>query len=1201
MDDIRRERRLRDFGREQYLPWVSLVPPTRRESEEWGKHDEEAWAAAMDPARYMSGNYPTIRELLRDRLLWNTDRALPLFMDLASARIAGQKLPEELTIGCLSTGPGHNEMLTGVALARRLGIPIRELTNFEPVPANREHGREQWQASLHRERGVIAAALDGDPKTFRQLTAQREKKDRAWIFARLLGIDITTIDHVGVNGKAVEADWQPLDVFSPPAEMFESLDVATDFYGSCSYTDSPARFAATMITKMRMLKPGGLLVSVNEAVTGVWKGYKAALPGANVPPHVMRAILRILDPNVELESIELDTSTTDDHVPATVVMSVLQKSEDLEDRLPEIRQKLTDLLSLPGSLELDGMEPPRASPEMRERMANNAIVPIGAMQPYEDMPPILLTLMRDAYGTRQVHAHRKWRGEFDPADAEPVTSLDSSVVHAEVAPGIGGMMSVVDHRGVITLHDAVAGRQRSIAPFSERGERQLGPWSPDGRRFIVTSAAIDEKTGQRSTEIHWVDVDNPDAPQLLLREAGADWTCNVKHSNDMHAGRTHGTERARPILWTDRGTLLAVRRREGGSDELWEIDPANGKRTCVLGPHTDFELLEEKTGHGQSGRYERIDSAEPVIIDRLLHIPGSEHIELGIRMPASGKSLAGWLEQPDSAANETSAARIWAHEARAAAERVYLEDGSRFVAFRDRHAHLTIDDRFHNLEHPFEGPSAGHPRGSTDPVRYGDAVAIGNTAIFSTVSPIRGPALARVHAAEARKTNGWSSAYELMQSSPPTPVGGRTLHHQGDAENRRGARLGRVMLPSPGALTKHPTPLPVLVWLGSDDELTYPAWMEQIVERSGIAVWVPDLPIPADRIASGELSAQERDTAVAQLHGHIEALHTQKLAESELSPLLDSSRIMIAGDTLVSALLALHPNDAIAAAVLANADDPLPGLRETGFDGPLFVAGNSRQIETIAPLARQWRDEGRQVVTASAVNERSGRFEASDNEAALRLALTAFFRKAAGTGNPDMAKRPVAGFVRPERKPGSWVPVDRPAKALPFGGLRRIDAPGRVANRLGPHTTLEHHPDTTERKPKVVLTSHDVKPKRTLTVEFDLDAKRAAIVDVRNPPSLEKGALDEWSMLIAEAVRPYNVSQIELAPIDMLPIYSAELELPYYFAEAIAGAFRLRGVKHGTLHFRAEPVKDDPHDRFKVVVRRSIGTKAALEDAPAHA
>lgn len=1200
MADIRRERQLRDFGREQHLPWMSLVPPTRRESALWSTHDPEAWEG-MDPARYMSGNYPTIRELLRDRLLWNTDRALPQFLKLAAARIAGQQLPEELTVGCLSTGPGHNEMLTVIALAQRLGVPIRSLTNYEPVPANREHGRAQWQASLQRERGATAALLDGDPKTFRQLTAQREKKDRAWIFARILGIDITTIDHAGVNGEALEADWQPLDVFSPPAEMFESLDLATDFYGSCSYTDSPARFAATMITKMRMLKPGGLLVSVNEAVTGVWKGYKAALPGANVPPHVMRAILRILDPNVKLESIELDTSTTDDHVPATVIMSVLQKSEDFEERLPEIRQQLVDLLSLPGSLELDGMEPPRESPQTRERMANNAIVPIGAMQPYEDVPPILLTLMRDAYGTRQVHAHRKWEGPFNPADADPVTSLDSSVVHAEVAPGIGGMMSVVDHRGVITLHDVVAGRERSIPAFSGPGERQLGPWSPDGRRFIVTSACIDEQTGQRSTEIHWVDVDNLDAPQLLLREAGADWTRNVKHSNDMQAGRTHGTERGRPMLWTERGTLLAVRRREGESDELWEIDPAHGTRTCLVGPQTAFELLRARTEHGQPERYERMDNGEPLVIDSLLRVPGSAEIELGIRMRTSGKSLAGWLEQPDSAANGSRGARIRAHEARAAAERVYLEDGTRFVAFRDRHAHMTVDGRFHDLEHPFEGSSAGHARSITDPVRYGDAVAIGDAAVFSTVSPIRGPALARLRAAEVRKTNDRFSAYELMQISPPTPVGGRTLHHQGDAENRRGAPLGRVMLPSPGALRNQGSPLPVLVWLGGDDELTYPAWMERLIERFGVAVWVPDLPIAAHRIASGEFSAQERNTAIAQLHAHIEALRTQRIAERQLAPILDGSRIMIAGDTLVSELLALHPNDAIAAAVLANADDPLPGLHETGFDGPLFVAGNSRQIETIAPLAQRWRDAGRQVVTARAVNERHGRFEASDNEAALRLALTDFFRNAAGTGNPGMAKKAVMDYVPPVQKPGPWVPVDRRARALPFGGIRRIDAPGRVANRLGPRTTLEHHPDTTERKPKVVLTSHDVEPKCTLTVEFDLDAKRATIVDVCNPPKVAKPALDEWSMLIAEAVRPYDVNQIELAPIDMLPIYSAELESRFYFADAIAGAFRLRGVTYGNLYFRAEPVKDDPQGRFKVVVRRGIGTKAAPADAPASA
>ncbi|HEY3540331.1 MAG TPA: hypothetical protein VGL01_23205 [Trinickia sp.] len=1192
---------MRDFGREQHQPWVNLVPPTRRESKGWSEHDPDAWAAAMDPVRYMSGNYVTIREALRNRLLWNTDRKLGQFLDLASARLAGQTLPDELTIGCLSTGPGHNEMLTTVALAQRLRVPIRSLTNYEPVPANREHGRDQWQASRAREHKLRAALIDPDhdPAQYRQLLAEREKSDRSWLYAQVLGIDITTIDHAGINGKPVEADWQPLDVFSPPSDMFESLDVATDFYGSCSYTDSPARFAATMITKMRMLKPGGLLVSVNEAVTGVWKGYKAALPGANVPPHVMRAILRILDPNVELESIELDTSTTDGHVPATVIMSVLQKSADFEERLPEIRQKLVDLLSLPGSFELDGMEPPRASPQLREQIANNAIVPIGAMQPFDDAPPFLLTLMRDVHGTRQVHAHRKWQGEFDPADAEPLTSLDSSVVHAEVAPGAGGMMSVVDHRGVVTLHDVVAGRERSVPAFSQSGERQLGPWSPDGRRFLVTTASIDVETGLRATEIHCVSVDNPDEPQLLLRENAADWTCNVRHSDDMQAGRTHGTERRQPIVWTEQGSLLAVRRSQGESDELWEVDPASGSRKLLVGPDADCELLLHNTEHGPSGLYERVDNPEPMIIDQLLRLPDGAGIEVGIQMPGSRQSAVGWLEVPNDAADESSTVRLWAHETPAMAERIRLEDGTVFVAQRERHAHLTLDGRFHDLNHPLEGPSAGHPRGYTDPVRYGDAVAIGDSAVFATVSPLRGPALARVQTAKARETKGWNSAYELMQTSPPTPVGSARLHYARDEENGRRTPLGRVMLPSTGAMTKHEPSLPLLIWLGGNDEMTYPAWMEQLIERYGIAVLVPDLSVPPERIASAQMSAAERHAVIEQLHRHIEAFCTQRVAEGALSQRLDGSRIMIAGDTLVSELLASYPDDAMAAAVLANADDPLPGLRETGFDGPLFVAGNSRQIGAIAPLARQWREEGRQVVTANAVNERNGRFQAADNEAALRLALTAFFAKAARRHQPSMSKAAGADRGRTIAKPTPWVPVDRPAQGIPFRGLPRIHAPGKVANRLGRGTTVAHHPDTTERKPRVTLTSHE--PKRAITVEIDLDAKRATIVDIQNPPPLERRSLPEWSSLIAEALRPYDINQIEFGPTDIVPVFAARSELPYYLATAIAGAFRLRGIRHGNLYFRAEPVKDDPQDRFKIVVRRGIGTKAPLADAPANA
>jgi hypothetical protein len=1200
LEDILRERRLRDFGREQHHPWVNLVPPTRRESELWGRHDAEAWKG-MDAVAYMRGNYLTIREALRHRLIWNTDRALGRILDLAGARTAGQKRPAEYTIGCLSTGPGLNEMLTVLALAQRFGVPIRSLTNYEPVPGNREHGREQWQASLAREGELRAAVLDQDEAKYRKLSAEREKKDRAWIYAQILGIDVTTINHAGINGSAVEADWQSIDVFSPESEMFESLDVATDFYGSCSYTDSPARFAATMITKMRMLKPGGLLIGVNEAVTGVWKGYKAALPGANVPPHVMRAILRILDPDVELESLELDTSTTDDHVPATVIMSVLQKSADFEERLPEIRQKLIDLLSLPGSFELDGMEPPRASPQMRDRMANNAIVPIGAMQLVDDAPPILLTLMRDTYGARQVHAHREWQGEFDPADAEPLTSLDSSVVHAEVAPGRSGMISVVDHRGVVTLHDVVAGRERSLPAFAVPGERQLGPWSPDGRRFIVTSSSIDKETGARSTEIHCVSVDRPDEPHLLLREESADWTCNVRHCDDMRAGRTHGTERRQPVVWTEHGTLLAVRRTKDESDELWEIDPATGSRACLFGPNADCELLVREIEHGQPPRYERVDLDEPVTLDQLVPVPGTARIEIGIDMPRSRTSVAGWLEASDNATNRSAPVRIWATETRAMAERIRLEDGTAFVALRDRHAHLTLDGGFHGLNHPFEGPSAGHPRGYTDFVAYGDAVAIGDSAVFATVSPLRGPALARVQTATARKTDNWHSAYELLQTSPPTPVSYGALHHAPDATNPRPTHLGTVMLPSKGAMTKHGGPLPLLIWMGGNDNPTYPAWMEQLIERFGIAVLVPDLPVPADRIASGEISAAERDAAIARLHRHIEALRTDRIADSSLSPMLDGSRIMIAGDALVSELLASHPDDAIAAAVLANADDPLPGLGEAGFKGPLFVAGNSRQIHAIAPLAQRWRGEGRLVVTANAVNERSGRFEAADNEAALRLALTAFFTAAARRRPAGLARTVDTNHGRPPAKPTPWVPVMRPAKDTPFRGLPRTDAPGRVANRLGHHTTVAHHPDTTERKPKVTLTSHATRPKREITVQIDIDAKRATIVDLKNPPSLERQSLPEWSSLIAEALRPYQIDQIEFAPTDMVPVFSAWSELPRYLARAIAGAFRLRGVRHGNLYFRAEPAKDDPLDRFKVVVRRGIGTTDAQAGKPASA
>jgi hypothetical protein len=400
-------------------------------------------------------------------------------------------------------------------------------------------------------------------------------------------------------------------------------------------------------------------------------------------------------------------------------------------------------------------------------------------------------------------------------------------------------------------------------------------------------------------------------------------------------------------------------------------------------------------------------------------------------------------------------------------------------------------------------------------------------------------------------------------------------------------------------VAKHESSLPLLVWLGGNDELTHPAWMELLIERFGVAVLLPDLPIPPERIASGQMSAVERDAVIEQLHRHIEAFRTHKVAESELSQMLDGSHIMIAGDTLVSELLASHPDDAMAAAVLANADDPLPGLRETGFDGPLFVAGNSRQIGAIAPLARQWRDEGRQVVTANAVNERSGRFQAADNEAALRLALTTFFAKAARRHQPSMAKAAGAERGRLIARPTQWVPVDRPAQGIPFRGLPRIHAPGKVANRLGRGTTVAHHPDTTERKPRVTLTSHE--PKRAITVEIDLDAKRATIVDLENPPSLERQSLPEWSSLIAEAVRPYPVNQIEFGPIDLVPVFTAWSELPHFLARSIAGAFRLLGVKHGNLYFRAEPAKGDPQDRLKVVVRRGIGPEAALADRRANA
>ncbi|CAN7401940.1 hypothetical protein LJR230_002408 [Trinickia sp. LjRoot230] len=1054
-----------------------------------------------------------------------------------------------------------------------------------------------------RARAIREALLAGDKTKLLALEKEQAKKDRSLLYAKILGVELTDIDQAGVNGQPAPIEWKPLDVFAPPEELFESLDIATDFYGSCSYTDSATRFAATLITKMRMLKPGGVLIGVNEAVTGFWKGYGAALPGANVPPHLMRAIMRILDPNAELESLALDTSTTDDHVPAVVVMSVLQKSADFEKRLPEIRQQLVDLLSLPDSINLEGMAPPRAFAQTRDEMANNAIIPIGSVCVSEDGPPTLLALMRDKYGLRQVHAFENYAGHLDPTDATPVTIRPSSVVHAECEPSGSGWGSTVDHRGVVTLHDFFVGDEIAIEPFSQKGDRQLGPWSPDGKHFIVTSRSVDEDTDLPVTEIYVVDVDHPDQPRLLVRENDADWTQTTNHGDGTFIPSLEGAQRGRSLLWTEQGSLLAVRRREGQSDEIWEIDPSTGERRCLVGPDVAHARLRwnqypdddrnTPDAPAPDARYEPLDPDALLRIDQLYASPEQPGFGLSVLLPGERQAHASWFV-PASNDETPEPAKLLLQYQSTTVGRVTRDDGSTLLVPATGIPSLITGGKSIRLNNPYAGPYASNSfRGYGDPTHLGRPVSLGDTFVLPIVSPSRGPSVARVDVERVVKTQKTSSTYELLQPTDETAVETWRVSYP-DPDGRvafAGPDIGRLLLPSAKARKTMTGPLPVLVWLDGRGATFHPGWMQRLVERCGVAVLVPHL----DGAGEGDDSTstrQRREDAVAQLHRHIEALRTPSARDDDPIRLLDGTRMMVAGGPLVMDLLAAHPDDAIAAAVVAQRDEPvLRDADDLAYQGPLLVAGNNQQINAIAPAAEQLRANGRQVVTVRAANERgTGRFESTDNESALRLIISTFFQKAAGARSAGDPKEIIPGNAWTLEKPTQWdrlrVNPLEPHPKQPR--LRPLS--GKVAPRLtrGVVASVEPKSDTTG-------TAHEIKVKTrkplysSMTVDVDMTNKRAVVVDITNPPDLNSVGI--WSEMIAAAIAQYDIKEIEFQPVPTVAFTTLHTPKEYFITEVLASAFNRRGVNRANLWQQIKPTPGDLNRRLTVAVRTGPARK----------
>jgi hypothetical protein len=334
------------------------------------------------------------------------------------------------------------------------------------------------------------------------------------------------------------------------------------------------------------------------------------------------------------------------------------------------------------------------------------------------------------------------------------------------------------------------------------------------------------------------------------------------------------------------------------------------------------------------------------------------------------------------------------------------------------------------------------------------------------------------------------------------------------------------------------------------------------------------------------LTQQRREDAVAQLHRHIEALRTPSARDDDPIRLLDGTRIMVAGDPLVMDLLAAHPEDAIAAAVVARGEEPvLRHADDLAYRGPLLVAGNNRQINAIATASEQLRTSGRQIVTVRAANERgTGRFESTDNESALRLIMSTFFQKAAGARSAGDPKEIVPAEPWGLQKPTQW---DR----LSIIGLQRhpkqprLKPPsGKVAPRLtrGVVASVEPKSDTTGTAFEIKVKTRKP-PYSSMTVDVDVANKRAVVVDITNPPDLNSAEI--WSEMIAAAIGQYDIKEIECQPVTSLAFSTLNTPREYFITEVLAGAFNRRGVNRANLWQQVKPTPNDVDRRLTVIVR----------------